>query len=382
LAKPLRFLHTADWQLGLKLAFVAGDAGAVGRFQRFEVVRKLAQIAKERAVDAVVVAGDVFDDNAVGEDSLQRARDALAAFAPIPVLLLPGNHDAATPDCVLARLGAGAHVHPLLDDTPFVLEGQARFHPCPLRRRHERDDPSRALPNRDAADPARVVSEGVLPREPAREPLILVAIAHGALIDFTEGLESKNVIDWRGVLAKGYDYLALGDWHGTLSFDPRVWYSGAPEPTRFKEKRPGNALIVEIDAPGAVPRVEEIAVARTRWIERRFDLTRDEDVGEVERFFAAVEEPSMTLVSASFAGHVSLGARAKLEGELARARGALMHLRVDTSELHDRPSEEDLRTLAVDGFVGRAAEALRLDPAPGAEDALRLLHRFLIEERR
>jgi DNA repair exonuclease SbcCD nuclease subunit len=372
-AKPLRFLHTADWQLGLKLAFVAGDAGAVARFQRFEVVRRLAQVAKERAVDAVVVAGDVFDDNAVGDDSLQRARDALAAFAPIPVLLLPGNHDAATPDCVLSRLGAGAHVHPLLDDAPFVLADhggsprlaeQARFHPCPLRRRHERDDPSRLLPARAEGDP------------------VLVAIAHGALIDFTEGLESKNVIDWRGVLAKGYDYLALGDWHGALSFDPRVWYSGAPEPTRFKEKRPGYALLVEIDGPGATPRVEEIAVARTRWIERRFDLASDDDVGEVERFFAAVEEPSMTLVSASFAGHVSLRARARLDGALTRARGSLMHLRLDVSGLHDRPSEEDLRTLAVDGFVGRAAEALRLDPTPGAEDALRLLHRFVIEERR
>jgi hypothetical protein len=359
----LRFLHTADWQLGLKLAFVAGDAGAVARFQRFEVVRRLAQVAKERAVDAVVVAGDVFDDNAVGPDSIQRARDALAAFAPLPVLLLPGNHDAATPDCVLARLHAGPHVHPLLDDEPFALKN-ARFHPCPLRRRHERDDPTRALPKREPGDP------------------ILVAVAHGALIDFTEGLESKNVIDWRRVLAAGYDYLALGDWHGTLSFDPRVWYSGAPEATRFKEKRPGSALLVEIDGPGEAPRVEEIPVARTRWIEQRFDLAADDDVGLVERFFAGLAEPSMTLVSLELAGHLSLGGRARLQAELARAGGALMHLRVEDGALHDRPSEEDLRTLAVDGFVGRAAEALRADGSAAAEDALRLLHRFVVEERR
>jgi DNA repair exonuclease SbcCD nuclease subunit len=365
-AKPLRFIHTADWQLGLKLAFVAGDAGAVARFQRFEVVRKIAELAKEREVDAVVVAGDVFDDNAVGEDSLQRARDALGAYAPIPVLLLPGNHDAATPDCALRRLGAGAHVHALLDDAPFVLSGdaRARFHPCPLRRRHERNDPSHALPPRAAGDP------------------ILVAVAHGGLIDFTEGLESKNLIDWQRVLVKGYDYLALGDWHGTLSFDPRVWYSGAPEPTRFKEKRPGYALVVEIDGPGATPQVEEVPVARTRWTEGRFDLTDDESVSEVERFFASVAEPSMTLVSAKIAGHVSLGARAKLDRALAQAGGSLMHLRTDLRELHDRPSADDLRALAVDGFVGRAAEALQAEASPAGEDALRLLHRFVIEERR
>jgi hypothetical protein len=59
-----------------------------------------------------------------------------------------------------------------------------------------------------------------------------------------------------------------------------------------------------------------------------------------------------------------------------------MHLRTDSSALHDRPSEEDLRTLAVDGFVGRAAQALRTEETPVAEDALRLLHRFVVEERR
>ena len=363
MAKGLRFLHTADWQLGLKLAFVPGDAGAVARFQRFEVVERIASVAKARNVDAVVVAGDVLDDNAIGEDSLQRARDAMKPFAPIPVLLLPGNHDAATPDCALRRLRAGDHGHALLDDAPFVLP-HARFHPCPLRQRHDRDDPTRALPRREATDP------------------ILVAVAHGALIDFTDGLESKNLIDWRAILAKGYDYLALGDWHGTLSFDPRVWYSGAPEATRFKEKRPGNVLIVEIDAPGAVPRVEEVPVARTLWIERRFDLADDAAVDEVASFFRSIALPSMTLVSVELAGHVSLGGRTKLDDVLATARETLMHLRVDDGGLHDRPSDEDLRALAADGFVGRAAELLRTLGTREAEDALRLLHRLLLDARR
>ena len=372
MGRPVRFLHTADWQLGLKLTFIPGDRGAWARGFRFDVVERLAALAKGREVDAVVVAGDVFDDNAVGADTLQRARDALARFAPIPVLLLPGNHDAATPDCVLRRVDAGAHVHSLVDETPFALE-HVVFHPCPLMRRHEREDPSRHLPMRASGDPVRV------------------AIAHGALLDFTEGLESKNVIDWRAIvgregvgrdgLGKGFDYLALGDWHGTLSFDPRVWYSGAPEPTRFKEKRPGNALIVEIDSPGALPRVEEVRVARTRWIEHRADLSEDAHVDELARFFDAIAERSSTLVSIKVAGHLSIAGRTKLDQLLEVEESALMHLRVDLAELHDRPSEDDLRTLRADGFVGRAAERLRQEGTRAGEDALRMLHRFLIEER-
>jgi DNA repair exonuclease SbcCD nuclease subunit len=366
-ARPVRFLHTADWQLGLKLAFIPGDRGAWARRERFDVVERLATLAKGREVDAVVVAGDVFDDNAVGAETIQRARDALARFAPIPVLLLPGNHDAATADCVLRRLGAGAHVHPLIDHTPFALD-HVVFHPCPLMRRHEREDPTRHLPARAAGDPVRV------------------AIAHGALLDFTEGLESKNVIDWRIVLGKGFDYLALGDWHGTLSFDPRVWYSGAPEPTRFKERRPGNALVVEIDAPGATPRVEEVRVARTRWIEQEAEVADDASVDTIARFFETIAERSTTLVSLRVSGHLSITGRTRLDQLLAAEESALMHLRTDLSDLHDRPSEEDLRTLRADGFVGRAAERLREESgreetARASEDALRMLHRFLLEER-
>lgn len=362
MARAVRFLHTADWQLGLKLAFIPGDRGAWARRERFDVVERMAALAKGREVDAVVVAGDVFDDNAVGAETLQRARDALEAFAPIPVLLLPGNHDAATPDCVLRKLKAGAHVKALVDTTPVELESVV-FHPCPLMRRHEREDPARHLPARGADERVRV------------------AIAHGALLDFTEGLESKNVIDWRAVLAKGFDYLALGDWHGTLGFDPRVWYSGAPEATRFKEKRPGNALVVEIDGAGSLPRVDEVRVAKTRWIEQDFDIADDAHVDDVARFFAQLTDKSTTLVSLTLRGHTSIAARSRLDAMLEEEEGALMHLRTNLNELRDRPSDEDLRALRADGFVGRAAERLRQEGTRASEDALRMLHRLLTDER-
>ncbi len=364
----VRFLHTADWQLGLKLAFIEGDRGALARMERFEVVRRLATLAKERNVMAVLVAGDVFDDNAVGRDTLQRARDVLALFKPIPVLLLPGNHDAAGPDSVLRRLEAGPHVHALLDRAPWDGVPGMRVYPCPLLRRHERDDPTRHLPTRAPEDPIRV------------------AMAHGGLLDFDEA-ETVNRIDWRAILDKGFDYLALGDWHGTLGWGPRVWYSGTPEPTRFKEKRPGHALLVEIDAPGATPRVEEVAVARTRWIARREALEDAPSVAALGAWFEGLENKSMTLVSLSLAGLVSMADRTRLDEILEKYRGSLMLLRVDDRELHDRPTDEDLDRLSGDGYLGRAIAHLRApagtaDATQEAEDALRLLYRLVMEDER
>ena len=40
-----RFLHTADWQLGLRLNYVPGDHGASLRRQRFQTVERIAEVA-------------------------------------------------------------------------------------------------------------------------------------------------------------------------------------------------------------------------------------------------------------------------------------------------------------------------------------------------
>ena len=318
-------------------------------------------------MDAVVVAGDVFDDNAVGEDSLQRARDALAAVRADPGAAPPGQ----------PRRGH-ARLRPRGASAPAITCTRSST----TRRSSSRTPAS--TPARSAAVTSGTTRRARSRRARAGDP-ILVAIAHGALIDFTEGLESKNVIDWRGVLAKGYDYLALGDWHGTLSFDPRVWYSGAPEPTRFKEKRPGNALVVEIDAPGAMPRVEEIAVARTRWIERRFDLASDDARGRGRALLRlgrrAVDDARER---APGGARVARRRGPRLDELLAQARGSLMHLRVDDDGA-SRPPERGGPAHARRWTASSDARPRRCARRRGrraAEDALRLLHRFVVEERR
>lgn len=355
-----RFLHTADWQLGSKLRYVRGDRGAKVRNERFEAVRRLAELARKHEVDAVVVAGDVFDDNAVGPHTLQAARDALALFAPIPVLLLPGNHDAGTPDCALSRLDAARHVRVLLDHTPVEIGGIA-FHPCPLLRRHQRDDPTAHLPDRGASTAIRV------------------AIAHGGVLDFSESVAAPNRIDAPSVLARGFDYLALGDWHGTWNMGPRVWYPGTPEPTRFTETRPGNALLVDIAAAGAEPEVTVVPVARTRWHQRTVTFEEPGDLDALVAWFDGLDERAMTLVELTLQGALSLTDRARLDAVLQEQADALLFLRFDDDALQDAPTPGDLAALSADGFVGAAADALRADERPESRDALRLLFRTLRE---
>lgn len=354
----MRLLHTADWQLGLKLTFVPGDKGAWTRRARFDTVRRIAEVARTRGCDAVVVAGDVLDDNSVGRDIIAATRDALNAFAPMPVLLLPGNHDAATSACALMQFSELPHVEVLLDAPIRVHD--ATFYPAPLRQRHHRSDPTEHL------------------EDVRHEPGIRVAVAHGAVRDFSSDGSAPNAIDLGRLVAKGYDYVALGDWHGALSVGPRAWYAGTPEPTRFQETNPGHVLVVDIESPGAIPEVDVVAVARTSWQSRAFCLDADDDTRQVAEFLAGVREPSLSLVQCTVSGALSLEAQTRLERLFDEAREAFLYVRSDTKGLVDRDGAE-VTALRADPFLHRVMTALGESTSPDATRAMRLLYRLALE---
>jgi DNA repair exonuclease SbcCD nuclease subunit len=355
----VRFIHTADWQLGLKLRYLQPERAAQLRLIRFQTVRAIAEVAKARHCDFVLVAGDVLDDNGLGRDNLQQTADTLRSFGGLPVGLLPGNHDAATADSALLRLELPAAVQVLSKREP-VRFADAMVYPCPLLRRHEMDDPTRWLPSREPGDGVRI------------------ALAHGGVIDFADASDSEtpNLIDARRVLAKGFDYLALGDWHGTFRFDPRAWYPGAHEATRFKESEPGAVLLVEIDGPGAEPRIERIPVAQTRWLTLDLELLEDAQVEELRRRLDALPERSLTLLNLNVRGAISLAARDALDALLADYEQRLVYLRADCRQLRTEVSESDLAGLRTEGFMADALESLRATGDESALDAIRLLYRL------
>ena len=96
-----RFLHTADWQLGLEARHVA-RAGEAVRAARLETVGRLLELARREGAEFVLVAGDLFEDNQVSDELVHRVLRLLREAA-LPVLLLPGNHDCLGPTSVYRR---------------------------------------------------------------------------------------------------------------------------------------------------------------------------------------------------------------------------------------------------------------------------------------
>jgi len=56
----MKFLHTADWQIGMK-CLAAGDRAADAREERIRTIDRIVEVANREAVDFVVIAGDLFD---------------------------------------------------------------------------------------------------------------------------------------------------------------------------------------------------------------------------------------------------------------------------------------------------------------------------------
>ena len=98
----IKLLHTADWQMGKQYGQFETDDAAVLADARFAVIERLAGIATEEGVDAVLVAGDVFDAQGVADKTIHRLFNCLAAFKG-PWVLIPGNHDAGLAESVWTR---------------------------------------------------------------------------------------------------------------------------------------------------------------------------------------------------------------------------------------------------------------------------------------
>lgn len=104
----MKLLHTADWHAGRSLHGV--DRTPEVR----EALGEVAELAKQEAVDLVVVAGDVYDNR----NPSAAAEDAVYEFfldisrAGIPSVVIAGNHDSPQRlDAVGDLLGlAGVHV--------------------------------------------------------------------------------------------------------------------------------------------------------------------------------------------------------------------------------------------------------------------------------
>ena len=365
-----KILHTADWQIGrLYGAFDPDDAVPLAE-ARFTAVERLAALASAEAVDAVVVAGDVFDAQTVSARTLRRLFNALEGFQG-PWLMIPGNHDAALAESVwthAARLGAlPTHLHLALQPRTVELpQSRIALLCAPLTQRHTYGDLTEWFDT--AATP---------------EGWLRVGVAHGAVQGLlAQDIDSANPIAPDRARRARLDYLALGDWHGTRRIDERTWYSGTPEPDRFKANDAGQALLVDLGRPGETPQVRAVSTAQFRWQQIRHTL---DVASDLQALLAALAQANANdVLEVIVSGRVDLASHLRLQQALGAAEARVRCLRRDLGALQLAPTADDIAKLQADGYLGEVIQELRDTQGADtqrAQDALALLSGLLTERR-
>jgi DNA repair exonuclease SbcCD nuclease subunit len=366
----LKILHTADWQIGKQFGFITQDAGAIIRVQRLKTVEEIAKLATDRGVDAVIVAGDVFENNTLADDTLRKTLQAMRHFKGGKWILLPGNHDPASAESAwtrLERIGIPDNVVAATSEEPIFLGDKSlAVLPAPLRRKHEIRDLTESLSGRKTPD-------GV----------IRVGLAHGSVENVLPGdWDAKNPIASDRASQAKLDYFALGDWHGTFQVNDRTWYAGTPEPDSFKENDSGNVLLVTLEGHGAVPHVEKIPVGHFVWHTVENALHGAADIAHLTRQFSALTEPyGRHIVQTRVSGILDLVSRRALDEVLAEWAAKFHYLTVFEESLVTEPTEDDFDRIDLSGFVRTAVERLRTIQKDAnhpeheyAEEALRRLY--------
>lgn len=232
MARPrIRILQTSDVHLAGTFNTPKSGAHLDNCLCSLEV---LSSVTDEHGVDLVMIVGDLFDHARVREDLVGEVFRRLAKL-PVPVVLLPGNHDVHDDTSPYGRFGdivtdSGVH---FLDShhgsTVELFDGQLTIW-------------ARAMPEHS---PAFRPLHGV-PERPAEGWFVVAGHGHHVGDEVPGPLTRSSPITNDDVAATGADYVALGHWHvpsDVSSGGVIAHYSGSP----LDMGRSGQVHLVDLD---------------------------------------------------------------------------------------------------------------------------------------
>ncbi|MEG0293043.1 exonuclease SbcCD subunit D [Enterococcus sp.] len=227
----MRFLHTADWHIGKKLH------GYDLLENQKAAMEEILAIAKKEAVDAIIIAGDLYDRSVPGIESIELLNKQFIQMnleAELPILAVSGNHDSAT------RLATGGpwykqrnfHLHTTLEEALVPVEfPEVQFFLLPYfepiaARLYFEDDSLKTI----GQAVARVVEAMASAFDPnKKQVLVSHFFVAGSLRTDSETSVEVGGLDAVPVdVFAAFDYVALGHLHSKNAIkEGKVLYSGS-----------------------------------------------------------------------------------------------------------------------------------------------------------
>ena len=262
----MKLLHISDLHIGKKL-----HGYSLYEDQRF-ILKQILDIAKEQQVDAIIVAGDVYDKSVPSETATEVFEEWITAVAEskIQIYIISGNHDSRS------RLGFGSKIfkengiHLVTEydgkiETFSIGEGrdEVKLYMLPFVKLRElrKFFPDAKLDNINDAFKEIFSKEDIDPDEKN----VLVAHQHvdGGVISESEAIMIGGLEEVNASLFQDFSYVALGHLHRPQALGSEtIRYSGSILSYSQSEARVGGTqakecVTVEFDDKGEV-KVETI----------------------------------------------------------------------------------------------------------------------------
>lgn len=346
------FVHTADWHLGKEYQGWGPKTSLFARW-RFEAVRRTYDLAMREEAQFILVAGDVFHTETprkeVTDEVLTLFRDA-----PVPVFVIPGNHDPARIGSIWydAAFRKALDRYPLVRffDTPeevAIESAPVTLFACPVRHKQS------------AEDTTAWIGSGKRGGERVR-----IGLAHGVWQRYDGREHTENVIDARRANLAGLDYLALGDLHSYTPDDHpaakvRTRYSGTCEFMAADEQRPGHALVVRIAGPGAEPQVTPVFVGSIKpFTLGPLTVSPGTEWGVFEAQLPPSQEWSQTLLTLHIQGTLTQAELDAFQAWCAQLETQFLGLDMEYVRVFAEPTPEDFAALHLNPIEQRVLECL------------------------
>ena len=228
----VKFLQVSDFHLGRPFGWIAPDRRPQRRHDQRRALELAVQQSIERGVDAILVPGDLFDQECVDADTLGFAVRAFDVSGCPPVFIAPGNHDPYTPvshywnpHLLKARAGAWpSHVH--IFTTPEWTAKQIPGH----------EDVAiwgRSYAGNAASAERPLSPDRVREVRPVKGATLNVGVFHGSREGFCPpGQAAVAPFSDEEARRSPFAYLAVGHYHTTSRLDGgmgsvRLAYAGA-----------------------------------------------------------------------------------------------------------------------------------------------------------
>ncbi|WP_019230377.1 exonuclease SbcCD subunit D [Sedimentibacter sp. B4] len=271
----MKIIHTSDWHLGISLHNVS-----LIDEQRY-FIDYLINVAKDQKVDAVIIAGDVFDHSVSSAEAITLYNYAVTRLCNeigVPVVIAAGNHDGAArlASCNELLKKAGLYIYGKLTAEINAVEiGNSSIYPIPY---FNVDEVKALYPEEKIssyADAMEVVLKNIKQNFKKGNSNILMChcFVSGSVLsesDRTAMVGGSSVVP-SGIF-DGFDYVAMGHLHKAQDRGYNIRYSGSPIKYSFSEASHLKTItMLEIEDGIKYEELEIVPLRETRIIRGTFD---------------------------------------------------------------------------------------------------------------